>query len=405
MPVGPATLPPLHPVAGIRLGASSAGIKQPGRQDLVLIELAAETQVAGTFTRNAFCAAPVTVAKRHLLEAPSRYFVINTGNANAGTGAAGIEAALQTCRTVAELTEVKPEQVLPFSTGVIGEPLPVDRLCSALPATVQALDKAGWQAAAGAILTTDTRPKGASLRLDHEGGEITLTGIAKGSGMIRPDMATMLAFIATDAEIEAELLNTLLQEAVRLSFNRITVDGDTSTNDAVMLAATGRSGIAVNTQDPALYGRFSAALNLLCQQLAEAIVRDGEGATKLVRVRVEQAADEEEGLRVAYTIAESPLVKTALFAADPNWGRILAAVGRSGLTDLVIEDVNIHLGEVSIVKNGGLDPAYTEAAGAAVMAEEEVSIKASLGRGTADVTVLTADLSYDYVKINAEYRS
>lgn len=405
MAVGPATLPPLYPVAGIRLGASSAGIKQTGRQDLVLIELAAETQVAGTFTRNAFCAAPVTVAKRHLLEAPSRYFVINTGNANAGTGAAGIAAAVQTCRTVAELTEVKPEQVLPFSTGVIGEPLPVDRLCNALPATVQALDEAGWQAAAEAILTTDTRPKGASLRLAHEGGEITLTGIAKGSGMIRPDMATMLAFIATDAEIEAELLNTMLQEAVRLSFNRITVDGDTSTNDAVMLAATGLSGIAVSTQDPALYGRFSAALNLLCQQLAEAIVRDGEGATKLVRVQVEAAADEEEALRVAYTIAESPLVKTALFAADPNWGRILAAVGRSGLTALVIENVNIHLGEVSIVRNGELDPVYTEAAGAAVMAEEEVSITVSLGRGAAEVTVLTADLSYDYVKINAEYRS
>lgn len=405
MAVGPDTLPDLYPVPGVRLGTTSAGIKKPGRQDLVVMELAANTTVAGTFTRNAFCAAPVTVARRHLAAAGSRYFVINTGNANAGTGEPGIEAALQSCRSLADLTGTRAEQVLPFSTGVIGEPLPVERLCDALPDALQALDEAGWQPAAQGILTTDTRPKGASVRIAHESGEITLTGIAKGSGMIRPDMATMLSFIATDAHVAPGLLNGLLEEAVRLSFNRITVDGDTSTNDAVMLAATGSSGIAITTQDPGLYGRFTAALNLLCQQLAEAIVRDGEGATKLVRVRVEQAANEEEGLQVAYTIAESPLVKTALFASDPNWGRILAAVGRSGLTELDIDAVNIRLGDVSIVRAGGRDADYTEAAGAAVMAEEEITITVSLARGEAIVEVLTADLSYDYVKINAEYRT
>lgn len=405
MAVGPDSLPELYPVPGVRLGTTSAGIKKPGRQDLVVMELTPGTAVAGTFTRNAFCAAPVTVARRHLAAADIRHFVINTGNANAGTGEPGIDAALQTCRTLGDLTGTSPEQVLPFSTGVIGEPLPVERLCSALPEALQVLDDKGWQSAARGILTTDTRPKGASVRIAHETGEITLTGIAKGSGMIRPDMATMLSFIATDAHVDPGLLNEMLKEAVRLSFNRITVDGDTSTNDAVMLAATGSSGIAITTQDPGLYGRFTAALNLLCQQLAEAIVRDGEGATKLVRVRVEQAADEEEGLQVAYTIAESPLVKTALFASDPNWGRILAAVGRSGLKDLDIDAVNIRLGDVSIVRGGGRDPAYTEAAGAAVMAEEEITITVSLARGEAIVEVLTADLSYDYVKINAEYRT
>lgn len=405
MPVGNTPLPTLHPVPGIRLGTTAAGIKTPNHQDLVVMELNEGARVAGVYTRNAFCAAPVQIAKSHQATAASRYLLVNTGNANAGTGQPGLEAALQCCTALAELTDVETQQVLPFSTGVIGEPLPTDRICQALPAALDNLDEHGWEDAANGILTTDTRPKGASVKLDLGGREVTITGISKGAGMIKPNMATMLAFVATDAAIPQQLLQSLLDEAKENSFNRITVDGDTSTNDACMLAATGASGVLLTDGTSEHLSHFREALNELMMTLAQAIIRDGEGATKFVTVHIQEAASEAEALQVAYIIAESPLVKTALFASDPNWGRILAAVGRAGLDDLDINNINIWLGDVCIVRDGGLAPEYTEAAGAAIMAQEEIEIRVSLSRGNESVKVWTTDLSYDYVKINAEYRT
>ena len=405
MSAGLLPLPFMHPVAGVRLGVTSAGIKKAGRQDLVVFALDEGTTVAGVYTQNAFCAAPVTIARQHNELAPTRCFLVNTGNANAGTGDAGMQAAIHCCQSLAEQLSLPVESILPFSTGVIGEPLPADKIVSAIPEACAKLSSEGWTEAATGILTTDTGPKGASVQLELAGSEVTITGISKGAGMIRPNMATMLGFIATDAQISAELLQTMLKEAVEFSFNRVTIDGDTSTNDCCMLAATGASGVAIAALPASEKARFTSALNRIFISLAQAIVRDGEGATKFVSVNVKQAATTSEALKVAYTIAESPLVKTALFASDPNWGRILACVGRVGITDLDIRRVNIYLGEVCIVSGGEKASAYTEAAGAAVMAEEEITIRVELGRGDVTETVWTTDFSYDYVRINAEYRT
>ncbi len=391
-------------VAGIRLGTARAGIKYPDRRDLVAIETAAGTHVAAVFTRNAFCAAPVVVARAHLATARPRYLVVNTGNANAGTGRQGLADAEASCRALAALTGCQPEEVLPFSTGVIGEPLPLDRLTAGLPAALADLRPDGWNDAAHGIMTTDTRPKWSSRQPTLTGNTVTVTGIAKGAGMIRPDMATMLAFIATDAVADEERLKRILADAVADSFNAITVDGDTSTNDACVLLATGQSGVRI----PALGAdgeRFAAAVREVCMDLAQAIIRDGEGATKFVTVRIEGGRDAIECRRVADAIAHSPLVKTAFFASDPNWGRILAAVGRSGLSDFDLERVAIYLDEICIVRAGGRAPDYTEARGREVMRRPEITVRVELGRGGAAARIWTTDLSYDYVRINAEYRT
>ncbi|MGE4534578.1 bifunctional glutamate N-acetyltransferase/amino-acid acetyltransferase ArgJ [Halomonas sp.] len=405
MAVGDATFPEMPAIAGVRLGTAMAGIKKPGRRDLVVIEAPAGARMAGTFTRNAFCAAPVTVAREHLAsgEAP-RYLVINTGNANAGTGETGLRDARATCEELARLAGVPAEAVLPFSTGVIGEPLPMERLLAGLPAALQALDDGpeAWQQAGEGILTTDTRPKGASVTLEIAGETVTVNGIAKGSGMIQPNMATMLAFVATDATLEQGLLDALLRETVERSFNCITVDGDTSTNDACMLISTGR-GPTVEGDEAITV--FRNGLVRVMTELAQAIIRDGEGATKFVTLQVEGATTRREALDVAFTVANSPLVKTALYASDANWGRILAAVGRAPVEAFDVDRVTIDLGEVRLVEQGGRAPGYTEAAGSAVMAREEIPIRIDLGRGEASATVWTNDLSHDYVSINADYRS
>jgi glutamate N-acetyltransferase/amino-acid N-acetyltransferase len=391
-------------VAGVRLGVASASIHYVGRPDLMLMEIAPSTQCAAVFTRNAFCAAPVVVAREHLAKTMPRYLVVNAGNANAGTGDAGLDDARATCAAVAELMGCRFEEVLPFSTGVIGEPLPLARLVKGLPQAFADLRPDGWDAAARAIMTTDTRPKCVSRRLSVGGQTVSVVGTAKGAGMIRPDMATMLAFIATDAEVDREVLRRCLRQSVAASFNAITVDGDTSTNDACVLLATGLSGVRVREGNVA-YDIFSASLSEVCTELAQAIVRDGEGATKLITIEVEQGRDEAECRRVAYTVATSPLVKTAFFASDPNWGRILAAVGRAGLEHMNVGEVAIHLGDVCIVRNGARDTDYTEARGQRVMASPEITVRIELGRGRAKARIWTTDLSHDYVRINAEYRT
>lgn len=404
MAVGKDTFPVMHSVPGFKLGTASAGIKKPGRKDLVLMEAAPGSTVAGVFTLNAFCAAPVQIAKAHLAESSPRYLITNTGNANAGTGQQGLDNANTVCRAVAAEVGVASSEVIPFSTGVIGEPLPVEKILAALPSAVEALSEQGWSDAAVGIMTTDTRPKGASAQVEIEGKTVTITGISKGSGMIKPNMATMLGYIATDAAIEQEQLQTLISACANKSFNRITVDGDTSTNDAVVLVATGQSGITIAPQS-AGYSQFVKALEQVASELAQAIVRDGEGATKFVTVNVSGGATQQESLAAAFTVAESPLVKTALFASDPNWGRILAAVGRAGIQDLNVETVTVHLGDVLLAEKGGRADSYTEEAGQAVMDREEIEIHIDLGRGEYQETVWTTDLSYDYVKINAEYRT
>ena len=392
-------------VQGIRLSTTAAGIRYRGRDDLLLIELAEGGSCAAVFTRNAFCAAPVTVAREHLAKGPVRYLLINSGNANAGTGAAGLRAARETCRLLAGMAGCAMSQVLPFSTGVIGEDLPVNPFSQSIPALLKGLSEDNWRPAAAAIMTTDTVSKLVSREVGLSGGAVTVTGIAKGSGMICPDMATMLAYVATDASVPQPLLQEMLRDAVEQSFNAITVDGDTSTNDACVLLASGATKLAIDSLASDDGRALSQAVQSVCAELAEMIVRDGEGATKLVRVRVASAASDGEARRVAYTVAHSPLVKTALFASDPNWGRILAAVGRAGVDGLDIDRIRIWLGDVCIVSGGGRDPGYTEEAGQAVMAAEEIVIRIDLDRGESKVQVLTCDLSYDYVKINAEYRT
>lgn len=399
-------LPNLHPVSGIRLAVGCAGIKRPGRPDVVVFELCDTAQVSAVFTQNAFYAAPVTVAKNHLAVQGPRYLLINTGNANAGTGDQGVRDALACCGTLAELTDCTAQQVLPFSTGVIGENLPVESICAVLPAMVNNLKATSWEDAAWGILTTDTVPKAVSRQLDIDGHKVTITGIAKGSGMICPDMATMLAYIATDAGFEPGVQQQCLKHAVERSFNRITVDGDTSTNDACLLIATGNSSLpTIADTAGSSYGQLSAAIDALCEDLAKAMIRDGEGATKLVTVEVKEAQSEMEANRVVYTIAHSPLVKTALFASDPNWGRILAAIGRCDIKDLDISQINIWLDDVCIVCHGERATDYREAAGQAVMEKDEITIRVALGRGIAETRIWTCDLSYDYVRINAEYRT
>jgi glutamate N-acetyltransferase/amino-acid N-acetyltransferase len=405
MPIGYSQLPELLSIAGVRLAATPAGIRYQNRNDLVLLELAEGSRCAAVFTRNAFCAAPVLLAREHLQHAAPRYLLINSGNANAGTGAPGVEAARRSCAALADLTGCEPQTILPFSTGVIGVQLPVERIETALPKALATLAEDNWALAAHAIMTTDTVAKGISQTLQVDGRSVTLTGIAKGSGMIRPDMATMLAYIATDACVDAGFLQDSLNRAAAATFNRITVDGDTSTNDACVLVASGRAGNAVINTDHPEQALFDGAVRAVCARLAQLIVRDGEGATKYVTVRVSGGVDSAECLLVAYAVAHSPLVKTALFASDPNWGRILAAVGRAGLVDLDVALIEIYLDDVCIVRHGGVDAAYREADGQRVMSREEILIDIRLGRGSAVETVWTTDLSHEYVRINAEYRS
>jgi glutamate N-acetyltransferase/amino-acid N-acetyltransferase len=398
----------LEAVRGVRAAAVAAGIRYADRLDLVMLAFDAGTQAAAVFTRNAFCAAPVQIARDYLQRSGGqpRMLLINTGNANAGTGAQGLEAAQRCCEALAGLCGVDASEVLPFSTGVIGEDLPVGPIEAALPALVDDLAEDGWLRAAQGILTTDTRPKGASRTIEMSGLSCTLTGIAKGAGMLRPDMATMLAFVATDAPLARPALERLLETAVEQSFHRITVDGDTSTNDAVVLAATGAAGGALIAEaDDPRYIAFAAALESLCVELAQGLVRDGEGASKFVEISVEGGLCSAECLDVAFTIAHSPLVKTALFASDPNWGRILAAIGRAGVAELDVDQVRILVNGVLIAENGSRAVSYTEEAGAAAMAPGDLRLEVDLGRGDCRETVWTSDFSYDYVRINAEYRS
>ena len=409
MAVGETRFPAMPAIDGLRLGSSMAGIKKPGRRDLVVIEIPPGARVAGSFTQNAFCAAPVTVAKGNLASCQARgegarLLVINTGNANAGTGEVGLRDAQATCAELARLAGVSEDAVLPFSTGVIGEPLPMDRLLGGLPAALASLDEGAeaWRQAGEGILTTDTRPKGASVSLEMGEKTVVINGISKGSGMIKPNMATMLAFVATDAAIAQPLLDALLRETVDRSFNCITVDGDTSTNDACLLIATGRGAEVVSDEQIAV---FRNGLQRVMTELAQAIIRDGEGATKFVTLQVNEASSRQEALDVAFTVAHSPLVKTALFASDANWGRILAAVGRAPVTDFDVTRLTIDLGDIRLVEYGGRAAGYTEEAGSRVMSEEEIVIRITLGRGEESATVWTSDLSHDYVSINAEYRS
>ena len=404
MAVGQCDFPTMHDVAGITLGTACAGIKQTVKDDILVIQMPEQATCAGVFTQNAFCAAPVHVAKANLAHQP-RWLLINSGNANAGTGEQGMQDALLSCAELAKVAGGLDNQVLPFSTGVIGQPLPVAKITAVLPAAIKDLASNHWGKAAYAIMTTDTFPKGVSEVITVGGESITINGISKGAGMIQPNMATMLGFMATDAKINQTLLQECLALAVEQSFNRITVDGDTSTNDACILMASGCSAAPEIIAGTENYTIFAHAVLSVCKQLAEAIIRDGEGATKLIRIRVEEALHNEEALRVGKTIAHSPLVKTAFFASDPNWGRILAAVGRSGVENMVLESVQIYLDDVCIVRNGGRADDYTEEAGQQVMDREEITVTVKLGRGVATQEVLTCDLSYDYVKINAEYRT
>lgn len=405
MAVGLGPLPTLHPVPGFRLGIASAGIKRAGRKDIVVMEAAEGSTIAGVFTRNAFCAAPVTLAKQHLPSSP-RYLLVNTGNANAGTGKPGMQAAIRTCEALAGLTGVATEQVLPFSTGVIGELLPADKVIGALPAALENLSEGHWAQAAEGIMTTDTLPKGASRQITLGGKTVTITGISKGAGMIKPDMATMLGYIATDASVSAQVLQGLLRESSDLSFNRITIDGDTSTNDCCMLIATGQAGNPQITEASGTdYEALAEAVKAVMLELAQAIVRDGEGATKFVTVQVNGGGNRNECLDVGYAVAHSPLIKTALFASDPNWGRILAAVGRAGVPDLDVERIDVYLDEVCITRNGGRAEEYREEQGARIMAQAEITIRIELGRGDYSETLWTTDLSHEYVRINAEYRT
>lgn len=406
MAVGDVTLPHMHVVQGVKIGSAEAYIRYPNRRDLVIFEFSAGTQVAGVFTQNAFCAAPVIVSKRHIQQSSPRYLVINTGNANAATGEIGLKNAEQTCAALANLAGVSNTEILPFSTGVIGEQLPIERLVAGLPTALNSLQGDAWIDAATGIMTTDTTPKGASEQFELDGVVYSMTGISKGAGMIRPNMATMLGFVATDMPISQDMLQLLLKQSVNQSFNRITVDGDTSTNDSCILAATGQAGgeVLASEQDPR-YAALLEVLNRIMLRLAQLIIRDGEGASKFISVVVEGGADTQECCDIAYSIAHSPLVKTAIFAADPNWGRILCAIGYAGVKDLDVSKVQVYLDDVQICRDGGAAADYTEAAGAAVMAQAEMSIRVDLGRGTAKDTVYTCDLSYDYVKINADYRS
>jgi glutamate N-acetyltransferase/amino-acid N-acetyltransferase len=402
----------LLPIKGVTLGIAEARIKKPGRKDLLVIVLAEGAKVAGVFTQNRFCAAPVTVAKEHLLNpgstsaCPIRALIINTGNANAGTGEGGVADARATCVELASLLDCDSRQVLPFSTGVIMEPLPLERIIAGLPAAVTDLKADNWFAAAQAIMTTDIVPKAVSKQISLDGTTVTITGIAKGSGMIHPNMATMLSYIATDAALSQPLLEQIVRHVAENTFNRITVDGDTSTNDALVLIATSQAGNPVisdneNTQ----FTQVRNAITEVAATLAQAIVRDGEGATKFITVQVEGGKTLDECSKAAYAIAHSPLVKTAFFASDPNLGRILAAIGYAGIEDLDVNKLQLYLDDILVAENGGRAGTYQEADGQKVMKQSEITVRVVLNRGRASTTIWTCDLSYDYVKINADYRS
>lgn len=402
----PVVWPQMHPIAGVRIGAASAGIKKPGRLDVLLFAIDEGATVSGVFTQNAFCAAPVIVGRDHLARGDIRYLIINSGNANACTGERGLRDARAMCDAVAELGGVQLRQVLPFSTGVIGEFLPVEKIQKVLPDAVSSLDVNAWEKAARAIMTTDTCPKGASVQFEHDGEILSVSGVAKGAGMIRPNMATMLAFIATDAVVAQSVLDRLVKLAADKSFNRVTIDGDTSTNDACILIATGHSGLPLlNEAAGELYEKLSRAVVDVMQQLAHAIIRDGEGATKFVTIDVSAGATSAECLKVAYAIAHSPLVKTALYASDANWGRIVAAIGYAGVPNLDITLIKVWLDDVLVVEKGARCATYTDAAGMQVVGRGEFAIRIELGRGQCSETVWTSDLSHDYVSINAEYRT
>jgi glutamate N-acetyltransferase/amino-acid N-acetyltransferase len=391
----------LHPVPGVELGIAMAGIKKPGRKDLLVVRLAPGAAVAGVFTKNRFCAAPVILAKKHLNNAV-RALVVNTGNANAGTGKDGLKRALEVCKSLARKVQCKPGEILPFSTGVIMEPLPVERIAAGLPDAVANLREDNWASAAEAIMTTDTVPKACSMKVKLSGGEAVVTGIAKGSGMIHPDMATMLGFVATDAKVSGGALKRMVRTVADKSFNCVTVDGDTSTNDSFMLLASGAGVEVRNEKDLKKLGQ--AVLDI-SRQLAQAIVRDGEGATKFVTVTVEKGRSLAECRKAAYAIAHSPLVKTAFFASDPNLGRILAAIGYAGIGDLDTSRVDLYIDDVRVARSGGRDVRYREEQGVQAMKKPEFTVRAVLNRGRASATIWTCDLSFDYVKINAEYRT
>jgi len=396
----------LKPVPGIELGHAEAGVRKANRKDVLVMRLAPGATVAGVFTTNRFCAAPVQVCQAHLAAGKGiRALVVNTGNANAGTGETGLANANQTCEALASLLGCDAQQVLPFSTGVILEPLPVDRIRAGLPQAIANLSADNWYNAAETIMTTDTQPKAASRTVEIGGKTITLTGISKGAGMIKPNMATMLGYVATDARVAQPVLDELVKTAANQSFNCITIDGDTSTNDSFMLIATGASGVDVGAPGSADYALFEQAVVALSQELAQMIIRDGEGATKFITVTVEEGASVEECRKVAYSIAHSPLVKTAFFASDPNLGRILAAIGYAGVDDLDVSRLNLYLDDVWVAKNGGRNPDYQEADGQRVMKQSEITVRVKLARGAAQATVWTCDLSHDYVSINADYRS
>ncbi|MHB8551644.1 MAG: bifunctional glutamate N-acetyltransferase/amino-acid acetyltransferase ArgJ [Acidiferrobacterales bacterium] len=402
-------LPPLAellPVSGIRLGTAMAGIRKKDRRDLVVIECAPGTRAAAVFTQNRFCAAPVLVAREHLGVAQPRALVVNTGYANAGTGEPGRLDAVACCEELAQRIGVHRTEVLPFSTGVIGERFPLERITAGLAGCIETLDERGWAAAANGIMTTDTLPKGSSMRGHVGGATVTVTGIAKGSGMIYPNMATMLCFVATDASVGQPALDALVRSAALATFNRITVDGDTSTNDSCVLLSTGRAGNSpVERPEGAAYQALSELVTRVFMDLAQAVIRDAEGATKFITIEVCGGRNENECLEVAQTIAHSPLVKTAFFASDPNWGRILAAVGRARIERLDVGSVSIDLNGVRIVRGGARATEYTEEQGQAVMAEAEITLRVDLGAGSASARLWTSDLSHEYVRINAEYRS
>ncbi|MBI4192812.1 MAG: bifunctional glutamate N-acetyltransferase/amino-acid acetyltransferase ArgJ [Betaproteobacteria bacterium] len=400
----------LLPVAGVTLGVAEANIRQPNRKDLLVIRLDDGAKVAGVFTQNRFCAAPVVVTRQHLSmldpNASIRALMVNTGNANAGTGKDGLANARQTCADLARLLGCTSVQVLPFSTGVIMEPLPVERIVAGLPACLAGLRADNWLDAAQAIMTTDTLPKAVSRQVEAGGMTVTITGIAKGAGMIHPNMATMLGFVATDARVSLPLLKSAVAHAAKHSFNCITVDGDTSTNDAFMLIASGKAGMdeMADARSPDFIA-LRDAVTQVAAQLAQAIVRDGEGATKFITVRIEGGRSEDECRRIGFAIALSPLVKTAFFASDPNLGRILAAIGYAGVADLDVEKLDLYLDDVLVARHGGRNPAYREADGQRVMKQSEITIRAVLNRGSVSATLWTCDLSHDYVSINADYRS
>ena len=396
----------LHPVAGVRIATCAAGLRYSGRPDVVVFEVAPGSEAAAVFTRNRFCAAPVSVARDHLARSSPRALVINAGNANAGTGHAGLADARACCQALARHLDCAPAQVLPFSTGVIGEALPVERLVNALAGCVDRLDENGWLDAAHGIMTTDTVAKGASRRVMLGSHTITVTGIAKGAGMICPDMATMLAFVATDANVDRQALRACIDQAVEHSFNRITVDGDTSTNDAFVLLASGKAANPrIVSPDQEGFRLLADAVTAVASELAQAIVRDAEGASKFITIEIVEGASEKDCLEIAYTIAHSPLVKTAFFASDPNWGRILAAIGRARIAALDVNALSIYLDELCVFSRGARDPGYREEIGEAIMRKPEVTVRVALAAGTHAARIWTCDLSHDYVRINAEYRS